>query len=120
MDHPLLAARGPYDLMIANILAGPLIELAPDFARVLVPGGRWCWPGCWKRRPMRWPQPTKSLGLSPRSKPRRGGVAGADAHLRLADPVFDIISAKRRGRRFTSDNKLVIGRANPGPCRVGP
>lgn len=39
MEHPLLAARGPYDLVIANILAGPLIALAPDFARALVPGG---------------------------------------------------------------------------------
>ncbi len=39
MDHPLLQARGPYDLVIANILAGPLIDLAPDFARTLVPGG---------------------------------------------------------------------------------
>ena len=39
MDDPLLAARGPYDLIIANILAGPLIELAPHFARALVPGG---------------------------------------------------------------------------------
>lgn len=39
MDDPLLAARGPYDLLIANILAGPLISLAPDFARALVPGG---------------------------------------------------------------------------------
>lgn len=39
LDHPLIAARGPYDLVIANILAGPLIGLAPDFARALVPGG---------------------------------------------------------------------------------
>ena len=39
MDHPLLQVRGPYDLIIANILAGPLIGLAPDFARHLVPGG---------------------------------------------------------------------------------
>jgi ribosomal protein L11 methyltransferase len=39
MAHPLLQVRGPYDLIIANILAGPLIELAPDFARSLVPGG---------------------------------------------------------------------------------
>jgi ribosomal protein L11 methyltransferase len=39
LDHPLIAARGPYDLVIANILAGPLIALAPDFARALVPGG---------------------------------------------------------------------------------
>jgi ribosomal protein L11 methyltransferase len=28
-----------YDLLIANILAGPLIELAPDFAGVVAPGG---------------------------------------------------------------------------------
>jgi len=39
MDHPLLDARGPYDLVVANILAGPLIALAPDFAQHLVPGG---------------------------------------------------------------------------------
>ncbi len=39
MAHPLLEARGPYDLIVANILAGPLIDLAPDFARAMVPGG---------------------------------------------------------------------------------
>jgi ribosomal protein L11 methyltransferase len=38
MDHPLIAARAPYDLLIANILAGPLIELAPAFARSVTPG----------------------------------------------------------------------------------
>lgn len=39
MAHPLLAARGPYDLIMANILAGPLVALAPDFGAALVPGG---------------------------------------------------------------------------------
>ena len=39
MDHPLLAARAPYDLVCANILAGPLIDLAPAFSAALVPGG---------------------------------------------------------------------------------
>jgi len=39
MDHPVLQVRAPYDLIVANILAGPLIELAPDFARALIPGG---------------------------------------------------------------------------------
>jgi ribosomal protein L11 methyltransferase len=34
-----LAARVPLDLIIANILAGPLIELAPDFVRALAPEG---------------------------------------------------------------------------------
>jgi ribosomal protein L11 methyltransferase len=39
MEHPLLRAAAPYDLLIANILAGPLAELAPDFARAVMPGG---------------------------------------------------------------------------------
>lgn len=39
LDHPLIEARGPYDLVMANILAGPLVDLAPGFARVLTPGG---------------------------------------------------------------------------------
>jgi ribosomal protein L11 methyltransferase len=39
MDSPLLAARASFDLIIANILAGPLIDLAPNFARSLLPGG---------------------------------------------------------------------------------
>jgi ribosomal protein L11 methyltransferase len=39
MDSPMLAARAPFDLLIANILAGPLIELAPAFAKALAPGG---------------------------------------------------------------------------------
>lgn len=39
MEHPLLEAAGPYDLLIANILAGPLVELAPDFAGAVEAGG---------------------------------------------------------------------------------
>lgn len=39
MDSPLLAARAPFDLIIANILAGPLIDLAPDFGQALAPRG---------------------------------------------------------------------------------
>ena len=39
MEHPLLSARAPYDLLIANILAGPLVELAADFSRAVLPGG---------------------------------------------------------------------------------
>lgn len=40
LDHARLKARAPYDLIIANILAGPLIELAPSVAAALAPGGR--------------------------------------------------------------------------------
>lgn len=39
LHDPLLRARAPYDLLIANILARPLIEMAPDFARSVAPGG---------------------------------------------------------------------------------
>ena len=39
MDSTLLAARAPFDLLIANILAGPLVDLAPAFAAALEPGG---------------------------------------------------------------------------------
>ncbi|MEL7190062.1 MAG: 50S ribosomal protein L11 methyltransferase [Pseudomonadota bacterium] len=39
MHDPLLSLRGPYDLLMANILAGPLIDLAPDFAAAVAPKG---------------------------------------------------------------------------------
>lgn len=38
-DHPVIQQRGPYDLIIANILAGPLIELAPSLANIVEEGG---------------------------------------------------------------------------------
>jgi ribosomal protein L11 methyltransferase len=39
LEHERLKARAPYDLIIANILAGPLIELAPSVAAALASGG---------------------------------------------------------------------------------
>ena len=38
-NHPSIKHRAPYDLVIANILAGPLITLAPDIATATAPGG---------------------------------------------------------------------------------
>lgn len=38
-NHPLIEARGLYDLLIANILAGPLVELATEFSAQILPGG---------------------------------------------------------------------------------
>lgn len=35
----LFARRGPFDLIVANILARPLMRMAPDIARRLAPGG---------------------------------------------------------------------------------
>jgi len=40
LDSPELKARAPYDLIVANILAGPLAELSQSFASSLRPGGR--------------------------------------------------------------------------------
>ncbi len=37
--HPDLSARAPYDLIFANILKQPLIDLAPDMKSHLAPGG---------------------------------------------------------------------------------
>ncbi|WP_313808291.1 50S ribosomal protein L11 methyltransferase [Sphingobium sp.] len=39
VDHPAIATRAPYDLLIANILAGPLIELAPSLCAAVEDGG---------------------------------------------------------------------------------
>jgi ribosomal protein L11 methyltransferase len=38
-DHPLIRQRAPYGLVIANILAGPLIELASSLADIVDGGG---------------------------------------------------------------------------------
>ena len=39
LDHPELEAAAPFDLVFANILKGPLIELAPELTRRLAPQG---------------------------------------------------------------------------------
>lgn len=39
-EPAMLDDDAPADLLLANILAGPLIELAPRLARLVVPGGR--------------------------------------------------------------------------------
>ena len=38
LTNPLLVNAAPYDLLIANILAGPLTQLAPAIQRALAPG----------------------------------------------------------------------------------
>ena len=39
LTNPAIARRTPFDLIVANILAGPLTRLAPAIARALAPGG---------------------------------------------------------------------------------
>ncbi len=38
LDHPGVAQNRPYDLIVANILAGPLTRLAPEIAEAAAPG----------------------------------------------------------------------------------
>jgi ribosomal protein L11 methyltransferase len=38
LANPILARAAPYDLLVANILAGPLTKLAPEIIRSLAPG----------------------------------------------------------------------------------
>lgn len=38
--RPLIRSQGPYDLVFANILMGPLVRLSPDLATMVRPGGR--------------------------------------------------------------------------------
>jgi ribosomal protein L11 methyltransferase len=39
LDHAVFDEYSPFDLITANILAGPLIELAPAITDILLPGG---------------------------------------------------------------------------------
>lgn len=39
VEHPLILTRAPYDLVFANILAGPLAALAPSLSAVVAKGG---------------------------------------------------------------------------------
>lgn len=39
LDHPDVARHAPYDLVFANILAAPLVELAPQIVGAVRPGG---------------------------------------------------------------------------------
>jgi len=39
-DHPLIENAAPFDLVFANILKQPLIDLVPDMAKNLAPGGK--------------------------------------------------------------------------------
>lgn len=40
VDHPMLDRTNAFDLVFANILKAPLLALAPDIARVMMPGGQ--------------------------------------------------------------------------------
>ncbi|SEQ39842.1 [LSU ribosomal protein L11P]-lysine N-methyltransferase [Faunimonas pinastri] len=50
LSHPMIRDNGPFDLIVANILAEPLMKLAPAMAQVLAPGGTLVLSGLLKRQ----------------------------------------------------------------------
>ena len=70
--HPLIAARAPYDLIIANILAGPLTQLAPGIREHLAPGGRVVLSGLLRTQELMVLSFYRALGLRPARRWRLG------------------------------------------------
>lgn len=83
LEHERLRARAPYDLVVANILAGPLIELAPAIAAAMAPGGRLILAGL-----------LASQSEAVTGAFRRGGLAGAFTIRRGQWPT--VVMRKRR------------------------
>ncbi|MEL6486402.1 MAG: 50S ribosomal protein L11 methyltransferase [Pseudomonadota bacterium] len=76
MKDPLLQLRGPYDLLIANILAGPLVKLAPDFASSVAPGGDLLLAGLLAgEQEEKVRRAYKRAGFAPRARLQRGDWA---------------------------------------------
>ncbi|MEO9601086.1 50S ribosomal protein L11 methyltransferase [Parasphingorhabdus sp.] len=86
LDHPALKQRAPFDLIIANILAGPLVSLAPQIAAGASPG-------------------TVLLlaGLLTRQKPDvvrayvRGGFRLKHSHLENEWPCLTLVKSRKYG-----------------------
>lgn len=72
LDHLRLKARSPYDLVVANILAGPLIELAPQIAAALAPGGTLMLAGLLDQQEGRVLAAYRRQGMVPRFTVREG------------------------------------------------
>ena len=71
-DHRLIERGAPYDLVIANILARPLIALMPVFARMLRDGGTLILAGLTEDQQGRVVLEARRCGLRLVEAPRRG------------------------------------------------
>ena len=85
---PSLRRRAPFDLVTANILAGPLIDLAPGLARSLAPGGRAILSGLLSTQEQPVLDAHRSQGLDLESRLRlKGWSALVLAHARKRKPA---------------------------------
>ena len=67
-----VAQAAPYDLVVANILAGPLAAMAPGLRRVLAPGGVAVLSGLLRAQEAQVLAPHRGLGLTLRRRIRLG------------------------------------------------
>lgn len=72
MVHLRLRQRAPYNLIIANILAGPLIEISRDVSRAMAPGGVLVLAGLLQSQALRVRAAYRQHGLVPLCQHRRG------------------------------------------------
>lgn len=72
MDAPELVGRAPYDLLVANILAGPLIELAEAFGAALAPQGTLMLAGLLARQADAVEAAYRTVGVMPERRIVRG------------------------------------------------
>jgi ribosomal protein L11 methyltransferase len=93
-----LRSRAPFDLVMANMLAGPLISLAPALARSLAPGGRAILSGLMTDQAPEVLEAHKRQGLVPESE-------------RRLDDWSVLLLRKPRTRR----NQPSLARPSPSP-----
>ena len=120
--HPRLRAGAPYDLIFANILAGPLRRLAPELAAHHAPGGVAILSGILARQAAGVTAVYRSWGYRPRETVR----IGEWATLVLRRPRPDAVSARARSSATRGDLAAVqadveraagrTGRAAPSRC----
>ena len=72
-DHPTIRGSAPFDLVVANILAGPLRRMAPGVAKVLAPRGTVILSGLLDRQTRGLRARYREFGLAPRFAIRRDG-----------------------------------------------
>jgi ribosomal protein L11 methyltransferase len=98
---------GPYDLILANILADPLVELAPAVARHLAPGGAVVLSGLLDRQAAGVTRAYVAQGLRPLRQIDRSPWAGlvlaaprlARLHIRRGAAISAGLSSPARGAR---------------------
>ncbi len=73
LDHPAIQASGPYDLILANILAAPLKRLAPGIRKAARPGARAILSGLLPHQEARILSAYRDQGLSLETRYRNSG-----------------------------------------------